>query len=361
MDNGNDGSVAIPIPPSLLEFGAEYEEFIGCLKERVRSSRVRLTLQANTELIALYWQIGNAVSHEQERQGWGARVIDRISADLKAAFPDMKGFSSTNLKNMKRFARVWPDPAIGQQVVAQLPWGSNIVLMQKLATQEDRLWYAQRALEEGWSRSVLSLMIDGDAKGRFGGAPNNFSKTLPPADSEMAAHIFKDPYLFDFLGTDPVRRERILEDKLTEHIQDFLLELGRGFAFVGRQVHLEFEDDDYYIDMLFYHLKLRCYVVVELKVCKFDPGFLGQLSMYQNVVDAILRDPQDKPTIGILLVMGKDNVVVEYSLDSYRNPIGVADWQQEYRAFLFEELTDGLPTIAEMEYELERLADEADG
>ena len=357
MDNGSDENVIIPIAASALEFGEDYESFIIRLKERVRDSRIRITLQANGELIALYWQIGNAILLEQERQGWGAKVIDRISRDLQDAFPDMKGFSPTNLKNMKRFAQAWPDFAIGQQVVAQLPWGTNVVLLQKLSSREDRLWYAGKAVEEGWSRNVLSLMIDKGVKGRLGAAPNNFPHALPPADSDMAVQIFKDPYLFDFLGTDAVRRERILEDKLTEHIQDFLLELGRGFAFVGRQVHLEFENDDYYIDMLFYHLKLRCYVVIELKVCKFEPGFLGQLSMYQNVVDAILKGPQDKPTIGILLVMGKDNVVVEYSLDSYKNPIGVADWQQELEASLPKSLADGLPTIEEMESELERLAE----
>lgn len=357
MDNGSDSAVIVPVAASPLEFGADYESFILRLKEQVQTARVRTTLQANVELISLYWQIGNMILIEQKRHGRGAKVIDRISQDLKNAFPDMEGFSPRNLMHMRRFASVWPDFQIAQQAVSQLPWGSNIVLMQKLSSQDDRLWYAQKALEEGWSRNTLSLMIGKNARKRLGATPNNFASTLPPADSDMATQVFKDPYLFDFLGTDPMRRERILENKLTEHIQDFLLELGRGFAFVGRQVHLEFHDDDYYIDMLFYHLKLRCYVVIELKVCKFEPGFLGQLSMYQNVVDAILKDPQDKPTIGILLVMGKDNVVVEYSLDSYKNPIGVADWQQELEASLPRDLADGLPTIEEMENELERLAE----
>ncbi len=357
MDNGSDDGVIIPVASSSLAFKSDYESFLADLKNRIQTARVSISLQANASLICLYWQIGNSILTQQKKHGWGAKVIDKLSHDLKKSFPDMQGFSPRNLKYMRRFAEIWPDLQFVQQVVAQIPWGTNIVLMQRLGSPEERLWYAQKTIEEGWSRNIPNLMIDKNLMERSGQEPNNFSTTLPPADSDMAAQVFKDPYLFDFLGTDPVRREKILEDKLTDHIQEFLLELGRGFAFVGRQVHLEFEDEDYYIDMLFYHLKLRCYIVIELKACKFDPGFLGQLSMYQNVVDAILKEPEDKPTIGILLVMGKNNVVVEYSLDSYKNPIGVADWQQELESSLVGNLADGLPTIEEMENELEKLSE----
>ena len=287
----------------------------------------------------------------QEQRGWGARVIDRISLDLKDSFPDMKGFSSTNLKYMRQFALAWPDFSIGQQPVDQLPWSSNLVLIQKLDNAEDRLWYAQKAVEEGWSRNVLSMKIESDLKKRSGKAVNNFSGTLPPADSDLAVQVFKDPYLFDFLGTDIPRREVEIEKKLTEHIQDFLLELGRGFAFVGRQVELEIGSDVFRIDMLFYHLKLRCYIVIELKAGKFEPGYISRLNLYRNVVDGVLRHENDGKTIGLLLVKEKNDMVVRYALEGFENPIGVAGWQKALEESLPKGLEDSLPTIEEIERE----------
>lgn len=276
-------------------------------------------------MICLYWNIGNAILKKQKEEGWGTKVIDRISHDIKEIFPDMKGFSPRNIKYMRKFADTWKDYEIVQRVAAQIPWRSNIVLLDKLSDQDSRIWYAKKTLEHGWSSNILDLQIQSRLIVRQGKIVNNFNVALPPTDSDMANHIFKDPYLFDFLGTDIPRREVEIEKKLTEHIQKFLLELGQGFAFVGRQIHLEVGGQDFYLDLLFYHLKLRCYVVVELKACDFEPGFVSQLNMYQNVVNDILCHPDDKPTIGLLLVKGKNKAVVEYSLSGYQNPIGVAD------------------------------------
>ncbi len=240
-----------------------------------------------------------------------------------------------------------------QRVVAQIPWRTNITLMDKLKTQEERIWYAGKTIENGWSKTILELQIQSKLMERTGKTVNNFPVALPPLDSDMANQIFKDPYLFDFLGTDMPRREVEIEQKLTEHIQSFLLELGQGFAFVGRQVHLEVGGQDFYLDLLFYHLKLRCYVVIELKACDFEPGFISQLNMYQNIVNDILCHPDDKPTIGLLLVKGKNKTVVEYSLSGYQNPIGVADWQNQFTQSLPEEFQSSLPSIEEIEKELE--------
>lgn len=304
-------------------------------------------------MICLYWNIGKAILQKQEEEGWGSKVIDRMAKDLKDAFPDMSGFSPRNIKYMRKFVECWSDFEIVQQVVAQIPWRTNMKLMDKLNTQEERIWYAQKTIENGWSSNVLDLQIQSRLFERSGKSVNNFAIALPPVDSDMANQIFKDPYLFDFLGTDMPRREVEIERKLTEHIQKFLLELGQGFAFVGRQVHLEVGGQDFYIDLLFYHLKLRCYVVIELKACDFEPGFISQLNMYQNVVNDILRHPDDKPTIGLLLVKGKNETVVEYSLAGYQNLISVAEWKNQIANALPEELRSSLPSIEEIEKELE--------
>jgi predicted nuclease of restriction endonuclease-like (RecB) superfamily len=225
--------------------------------------------------------------------------------------------------------------------------------MDKLSDEQTRLWYAQRLLENGWSSNVLDLMISSRLIERQGKSVNNFANALPPPDSDMARDLFKDPYLFDYIGTDAGRRELDVERSLTEHIERFLLELGQGFAFVGRQVRLEVDGEEFICDLLFYHLKLRCYIVIELKACEFEPGFVAQLSFYQNVINDILRHPDDKPTIGLLLVKGKNKTVVEYSLSGFQNPIGVADWQERLTKELPDSLKSSLPTIEEIERELD--------
>ena len=347
------GGVIFPVAPNLSEMSDSYLDFIEEVKKEIQKQRISVVLNANSSMICLYWNIGRAILQKQEEEGWGSKVIDRMAKDLKEAFPDMSGFSPRNIKYMRKFAECWPDFVIVQQVVAQIPWRTNRMLLDKLNTQEERLWYAHKTIENGWSSNVLELQIQNRLMERAGKSVNNFPVALPPVDSDMADQIFKDPYLFDFLGTDMPRREVEIERQLTEHIQNFLLELGQGFAFVGRQVHLEVGGDDFYIDLLFYHLKLRCYVVIELKACDFEPGFISQLNMYQNVVNDILRHPDDKPTIGLLLVKGKNQTVVEYSLAGYQNPIGVAEWKNQMVQALPEELKSSLPSIEEIEKELE--------
>lgn len=349
----NKEGVIFPVAPNLSEMSDNYLQFIEEIKNEIRRQRVSVVLNANSSMICLYWNIGKAILEKQENEGWGAKIIDRMAKDLKDAFPDMSGFSPRNIKYMRKFAECWPDFEIVQRVVAQLPWRTNIKLLDKLNNVESRIWYAYKTLENGWSSTILELQIQSCLMERSGKSVNNFEVALPPMDSDMANQIFKDPYLFDFLGTDVPRREVEIERKLTEHIQKFLLELGQGFAFVGRQVHLEVGGQDFYIDLLFYHLKLRCYVVIELKACDFEPGFISQLNMYQNAVNDILRHSDDKPTIGLLLVKGKNETVVEYSLSGYQNPIGVAEWKSQIEKSLPAELRSSLPSIEEIEKELD--------
>ncbi len=255
---------------------------------------------------------------------------------------------------MRAFAAAWPNKEIVQEALAQIPWYRNIALLEKLSQAEERLWYARKAREEGWSHNILVLQIKNGLRGRQGKALTNFPATLPPADSDMAGQVFKAPYLFDFLGTADSRREREVEHALVEHIQKFLLELGSGFAFVGRQVLLEAGDQDFYADLLFYHLKLRCYVVIELKAVPFDPGFVGQLNLYLSAVDDLLRHPDDRPTIGLLLCRSKNRIVVEYALRHLNRPVGVAEWETELVSKLPAELKGTLPPVEEIEEELAR-------
>ena len=356
----NKPDVIMPAPASLQEMPEKYGEFLTKLKERISRERFKAILSANSALVLMYWDIGQSILERQRDKGWGAKVIDRLSHDLKKAFPDMSGFSPRNLKYMRKFAESWSDRTIVQEVLAQITWYHNLALLEKSKDTEVRLWYARKTIENGWSRNILAIQIETRLHERQGKAVNNFPTALPPADSDMAAQIFKDPYVFDFLGTDDPRRETELEQKLVDHIQSFLLELGQGFAFVGRQVHLEVGDDDFYIDLLFYHLRLRCYVIVELKATKFKPGHVSQLNMYLNAVDDLLRHPDDKPSIGLLLVKEKNKMVVEYSLAGYTKPIGVADWERQITRSLPEELKSSLPTIEEIEAELNQEVDDVE-
>jgi predicted nuclease of restriction endonuclease-like (RecB) superfamily len=353
---GRTHSAAIyPVAPRRQELPGDYSEVLRAIKERVTRQRQRTVLAVNSSVVLLYWEVGCMILARQERSGWGSRIVDRLASDLREAFPDMRGFSPRNLKYMRAFASAWPDLAIVQAALAQITWYHNITLIEKLETKEHRLWYARRALEHGWSQPVLVLQIERRAHERQGRAQTNFEDTLPANDSDLAKQAFKDPYLFDFIGIGDLRRERDVEQALIDHIQRFLVELGSGFAFVGRQVHLEVGGDDFYVDLLFYHLKLRRYVVVELKAVPFEPGFVGQMNLYLSAADNLLRHDDDKPTIGLLLCRTKNEIVVEYALRDLRRPIGVAEWETKLVATLPAEMKSSLPTVEEIEEELQGL------
>ncbi len=347
-----EGEALFPVPPPRSEMPSGYGETLRELTELIRETRLRTVLSANAAMIQMYWGIGRTILDRQAREGWGAKVIDRLSADLREAFPDMAGLSPRNLKYMRAFAAAWPDPAIVQQALHKLPWGVNLALLDKLSETETRLWYANACAQEGWSRSILEMQIERRLHERQGKALTNFAKTLPPADSDMAAQIFKDPYLFDMLGTANPRREAEVEQALIDHIQKFLLELGAGFAFVGRQVPLEIGDSSFKIDLLFYHVRLHAYVVIELKAMPFEPGFVGQLNLYLSAVDDLLKQSEDNPTIGLLLCRGRNEIHVEYALRHLNRPFGVADWETRLVDKLPRELEGSLPTIEQIEAEL---------
>ena len=330
-----------------------YETFLQELKQRIRTAQVRATLAVNSELVRLYWQVGRDILAQQQQHGWGAKVIDRLSADLHTSFPNMKGFSPRNLKYMRAFAEAWPEEAIVQQVVAQLPWGHNVRMLDYLNTPEERLWYAQQAIEYGWSRNVLVHHIESKLYARQGKAVTNFAHTLPAPQSDLAQQLLKDPYNFDFLMLGTEAEERDLEKGLLEHIRKFLLELGAGFAFLGSQYHLEFDEEDYYLDLLFYHVKLHCYVIIELKSGKFQPEYAGKMNFYLAVADDVLRHPDDAPSIGLILCRTKKQLTVEYALRNTSTPIGVSEYQLV--ASLPDTLKGSLPTVEQFEAELQTL------
>ncbi len=337
-------------PPRLTPPPAGYTDWLADLKTRIHSAQQRATLAVNRELVLLYWQIGRDILTRQAEQGWGAKVIERLAEDLRAAFPEVKGFSRANLMYMRAFAEAWPDAEIVQQAVGQLPWGHNLVLLTRLKNAEQRLAYARSAIAHGWSRNVLNIHIETRLLERQGAALTNFELTLPKPQSDLARESLKDPYRLDFLGLGREAGEREIENALLKHITEFLLELGAGFAFVGRQVLLDVAGDEFFIDLLFYHLKLRCYVVIELKGGKFKPEHLGQLSFYLAAVDAQVKHPQDAPTIGLLLCKSKNKVVAEYALRNNTQPLGVAEYQ--LLDSLPEELQTSLPSIEQIEREL---------
>jgi len=336
-------------PVSFLQPPDGYADWLTELKSRIHAAQQRAALSVNRELVQLYWHIGHNILQRQTQQGWGAKVIERLAHDLKIAFPAMKGFSRANLMSMRAFAQNWPDTAIVQQLVGQLPWGHNLVLLAKLDNTESRLWYATKCLEHNWSRNVLRMQIETGLLARSGQAVTNFVQRLPAEQSDLARESLKDPYRFDFLGLHDDAQEREIESGLVRHVTEFLLELGAGFAFVGRQVLLDVGGEEFFIDLLFYHLKLRCYVVIELKAGHFKPEHLGQLGFYLTAVDRKIKTAQDNATIGLLLCKSKNKVVAEYALGDKAQPMGVAEYQLINS--LPEELQTSLPTIAQIEQE----------
>lgn len=334
---------ALPTPPE------GYADWLVSLKAEIAHRRQRAALAVNAELIGLYARIGHDILERQQRLGWGAKVIDRLARDLKAAFPDMRGWSSSNLKYMRFFAEHCPDGQFGQQPADQLPWFHIVTLLTKLEAPEDRAWYAAQAAQQGWSRATLEVNIRNRLLKRQGAAVSNFAARLPTPQSALAQETLKDPYLFDFLGLGDDAHEREIETGLVRHITQFLLELGAGFAFVGRQYRLEVDGDEFFIDLLFYHTRLKCYVVVELKATAFKPEHAGQLNFYLTAVDAQLKTPDDKPTIGLLLCKQQKRLVAEYALSGIEKPIGVAEYQ--LLRDLPETLGRDLPSIEQIEAE----------
>jgi predicted nuclease of restriction endonuclease-like (RecB) superfamily len=361
---------------------ADYAPLLAEIKARVQAARIKAGLAANRELLALYWGIGRLILERQNQEGWGAKVIDRLSLDLQREFPGQQGFSPRNLKYMRAFAEAWPETVIVQRPaaqliepkptqativqtplaqtaqpvspivqppVAQLPWKHHIALLDKLDHPVDRLWYAAKAVEHGWSRNVLALQIEAGLHQRQGKAVTNFQATLPPTQSDLAQGITKDPYLFDFLTLRDDANERAVEEGLVAQVEKFLLELGAGFALVGRQVHLEVGDQDFYLDLLFYHLKLRCFVVIDLKACEFTPEAAGKMNFYLSAVDDRFRQPGDQPSIGLILCRSKNRVIAEYALRDLSKPIGVSGYVTKLVGLLPKTLKGAVPSVAELE------------
>jgi len=376
-------------------FPGGYAPLLADLKARVRTAQVKAALSVNRELVLLYWHIGREILQAQKAEGWGTKVVQRLAKDLAAEFPEMKGFSAPNLHRMLGFyAALDPfqivqppvaqlagpilsqpvtksrkagsgraaTPILSQPVIkldsppeplALLPWSTNLILLHKLKEPATRLWYARKTLEHGWSRAVLTVQIETRLHERSGKAITNFDRTLPPAQSDLAREALKDPYTFDFLSLGEAAQERDLERGLVQHIQQFLVELGAGFSFVGRQVRIEVGGDEYALDLLFYHLRLRCFVVVDLKMKPFEPEFAGKTNFYLSAVDDQMRHPDDAPTIGLLLCKDSRNKLkIEYALRDVKKPIGVAEWQMRLVESLPKKLRGSLPTVKELEREL---------
>jgi predicted nuclease of restriction endonuclease-like (RecB) superfamily len=309
---------------SLMPDEGSYSVFLNDVKTRIRSAQISAAISVNQEMTLLYWHIGREILLRQEQQGWGSKVINRLSQDWKREFPDMKGFSRSNLKYMRAFAEAWPDFQIGQQVLANLPWTQNVALLEKLKDETQRLWYAQQSLENGWGRSILIAQIETGLYQREGGAITNFEHTLPPAQSELAHEVLKDPYKLDFLMLSKDAEAKDLKRALVKHMRDFLLELGVGFSFVGHDYRVTVDNQDFYIDMLFYHIRLRCFVVIQLELGDFQPEHSGKMNFYLSAVDDQERGEYDQPSIGIILCKAKGKTIVDYSLRHLQNPIAVA-------------------------------------
>ncbi len=367
----------MPSTHSPLSTLADYQHWLGTIKQRVVSARLRVALAANSELIALYYEIGARIVEREAHAQWGSGFIDAFSKDLRQAFPDIGGFSSKNLRYCRAFFRFYCAPAIWQQAVAklaetpwpgvdralaeqlgQLPWGHNIHIFTKCASIEEARVYAQQTLEQGWSRDVLAMQLKSRLHERSGKAISNFARTLPAPQSDLAQQTLKDPYTFDFMALTTPYNERDIERQLTQHITQFLLELGKGFAFMGRQYPLEVAGNDYYLDLLFYHVTLKCYVVVELKNRQFIPEYAGKLNFYLSAVDSLLKKADDQPTIGLLLCRDKNNIEVEFALRDLNKPMGVSEYTLIEN--LPENLKGALPTVEEIEQDLQQLQEKPD-
>jgi predicted nuclease of restriction endonuclease-like (RecB) superfamily len=362
-----------------ISLPADYGLLLEEIKTRVQLARIKAGLAANRELLALYWDIGRLIRQAQENQGYGKKVVERLAADLQRAFPGVGGFSPLNVWRMRAFYAAYAEateilsPTVTEsgskeklsptvtvspatpvvllppEPFASLPWSHNLLLLHKLDAPTERMWYASQALEFGWSRNVLALQIESRLHTRQGNAVTNFSSTLPPARSDLAQGITKDPYLFDFLTLHRDANERTVEAGLIRHVEKFLLEPGAGFALVGRQVHVEVSERDFYLDLLFYHLTLRCFVVIDLKTTEFTPEAAGKMNFYLSAVDERFKQPADQPSIGLILCRCKDRVIAEYALRDLNKPIGISDYVTRLVDSLSNELEGSMPSVAELE------------
>jgi predicted nuclease of restriction endonuclease-like (RecB) superfamily len=333
----------------------KYKDFIKQLKQKIQTSQIKASIRVNEELLKLYWDMAQMIIAKQKEASWGDGIIEKISRDLKEEFPNIKGFSVTNIKYMRKWYLFWSDIKSPQVVdeIFRIPWGHNREIITKLKNRDEAIFYAKNTLQYGWSRAVLVHQVESGLYQREGKAITNFDSKLPPPQSDLAKAVLKDPYNFDFLTLSKRYNERELEDALVEHITHFLLELGSGFAFVGRQYRLVVGGDEFFIDLLFYHIRLRCYVVVELKTVKFKPEFAGQLNFYVSAIDGELKEKGDNPTIGILICKSKNSTVVEYALKNIDSPIGVSEYELVDK--LPKEFKSTLPSIEELEAELENI------
>lgn len=334
----------------------EYRDWLAALKNQFRQMQIKAAVAVNSELLHFYWQLGADIAERQRRHAWGSGFLEQLSRDLMREFPDVKGFSLRNLKYIRQWFGFWSQAEIGQQLVAQLtaiPWGHNLAIISKCQSQAEALYYVQQTQAQDWSRAVLTHQIESGLWQRQGQAQHNFAQTLPAPQSDLAAQVLKDPYVFDFLSLTPEYNERALENALLEHITQFLLELGAGFAYMGRQVPLQVGEREFFLDLLFYHVRLHCYVVVELKTGDFEPEFAGKLNFYLKAVDEQLRGEHDAPTIGLLLCKSKDKLVAEYALSDIHKPLGLASYQLSHE--LPQALRDKLPSIEALEQELKEM------
>lgn len=341
----------------------EYKNWIGELKQRIRQSQIKAAVKVNTELLRLYWELGNDIVERQKNSQWGDGFLKQLSQDLSAEFPEMGGFSVRNLQLICKWYNFYNQKlTITKQVVSQLqedffstPWGHHILIMQRCKDIETALFYVQQTVENNWSRTVLDWQIDSNLYKRQGKAISNFTKRLPSPQSDLAQQITKDPYIIDIMGIRQNMEEKEIEAHLDAHISQYLLELGKGFTFYGHQVHLNVGGEDFYIDQLFYNVRLHCYVVVELKTVKFKPEHIGQLNFYVSAVDNQMRTDKDNPTIGLLICKDKNDVVAEYTLRNVDSPIGVSSVK------IYDQLTadykSSLPTIEEIEAQLKDMED----
>lgn len=332
----------------------DYTQWLITLKSRFRQVQLKAAVAVNSELLQFYWELGADIVARQTHQSWGSGFLEKLSHDLMLEFQDTKGFSKRNLEQIRRWYSFWSThPAIAKQAASQLiaiPWWHNVVIMTKCQTHAEALYYVQQTQIYGWSRSVLTHQIESGLWQREGQALTNFAQTLPTPQSELAVQMLKDPYVFDFLSLTPEHNERQLEKALIDHITQFLLELGAGFAYIGRQVPLQVGEREFFVDLLFYHVRLHCYVVVELKTVDFEPEFAGKLNFYLKAVDEQLRGEGDAPTIGLLLCKSKDRLVAEYALSDIDKPLGLATYKLSH--ILPESVRDKLPSIEALQAEL---------